>query len=321
MMKIFLNNNKFFNPITVAITLIIILLFLGNFISPGFASPNQIISLLIVASLLGIISAGQNLVILGGKEGIDLSVGGVVSIAAVVAGNVMDGSNAAILPAVVVTLFVGALIGLINGIGVTFIKIPPLVMTLGMLGVLQGLLVVVRNGVPSGNAAPFLVHFATKPFLNTFPGILWLWLIITLFLVFLLKHTVYGLRIYAIGTNERAAKMTAVPVELIRVSLFILSGMFSALAGICILGYSGSSFANIGEQYILPSIIAVVFGGTSLAGGKGGYVGTALGAILLIILQSILITIRIDESGRQMIFGATLLLLMVFYGRGKMLRS
>jgi ribose transport system permease protein len=320
-MKIFLNNKKIFNPITIAITLIIILLFLGNFISPGFSSPNQIISLLIVASLLGIISAGQNLVILGGREGIDLSVGGIVSIAAVVAGNVMDGSNAAILPAVVVTLFVGAFIGLINGIGVTFVKIPPLVMTLGMLGVLQGLLVVVRNGVPSGNAAPFLVHFATKPFLNTFPGILWLWLIITLFLVFLLKHTVYGLRIYAIGTNERAAKMTAVPVELIRVSLFVLSGMFAALAGICLLGYSGSSFANVGEQYILPSIIAVVFGGTSLAGGKGGYVGTALGAILLIILQSILITIRIDESGRQMIFGATLLLLMVFYGRGKMLRS
>jgi len=317
----FLNNKKIFNPITVAITLIIILLFLGNFISPGFASPNQIVSLLIVASLLGIISAGQNLVILGGREGIDLSVGGVVSIAAVVAGNLMDGSNAAILPAVVVTLFVGAFIGLINGIGVTFVKIPPLVMTLGMLGVLQGLLVVVRNGVPSGNAAPFLVHFATKPFLNTFPGILWLWLMITLFLVFLLKHTVYGLRIYAIGTNERAAKMTAVPVELIRVSLFVISGMFAALAGICLLGYSGSSFANVGEQYILPSIIAVVFGGTSLAGGKGGYVGTALGAILLIILQSILITIRIDESGRQMIFGATLLLLMVFYGRGKMLRS
>ena len=317
----YLNNKKIFNPITVAITLIVILLFLGNFISPGFASPNQIISLLIVASLLGIISAGQNLVILGGREGIDLSVGGVVSIAAVVAGNLMDGSNAAILPAVVVTLFVGAFIGLINGIGVTFVKIPPLVMTLGMLGVLQGLLVVVRNGVPSGNAAPFLVHFATKPFLNTFPGILWLWLMITLFLVFLLKHTVYGLRIYAIGTNERAAKMTAVPVELIRVSLFVISGMFAALAGICLLGYSGSSFANVGEQYILPSIIAVVFGGTSLAGGKGGYVGTALGAILLIILQSILITIRIDESGRQMIFGATLLLLMVFYGRGKMLRS
>ena len=320
-MKILLKNENLFNPITVALTLIIILFFLGNFISPGFASPNQIISLLIVASLLGIISAGQNLVILGGREGIDLSGGGVVSIAAVVGGYVMDGSNAAILPAVVVTLSVGALIGLINGIGVTFIKIPPLVMTLGMLGVLQGLLVVVRNGVPSGNAAPFLVHFATKPFLNTFPGILWLWLIITLFLVFLLKHTVYGLRIYAIGTNEKAAKMTAVPVELIRVSLFVLSGMFAALAGICLLGYSGSSFANVGEQYILPSIIAVVFGGTSLAGGKGGYVGTALGAILLIILQSILITIRIDESGRQMIFGATLLLLMVFYGRGKMLRS
>ena len=89
-MRIFLNNKKIFNPITIAITLIIILLFVGNFISPGFSSHNQIISLLIVASLLGIISAGQNLVILGGREGIDLSVGGVVSIAAVVAGNVMD---------------------------------------------------------------------------------------------------------------------------------------------------------------------------------------------------------------------------------------
>ena len=316
-----LNKDKIINPITIALTLIIILLFLGNSISPGFASPTQIVSLLIVASLLGIISAGQNLVILGGREGIDLSVGGIVSIAAVVAGNIMDGSNAGIIPAVIITLMVGAFIGLINGLGVTFIRIPPLVMTLGMLGVLQGLLVVVRNGVPSGNAAPFLVHFATKPIFNSLPGILWLWFSITLFLIFLLKHTVYGLRIYAIGTNEKAAKMTAVPVEIIRVSLFVLSGMFSALAGICLLGYSGSSFANVGEQYILPSIIAVVFGGTSLAGGKGGYVGTALGAILLIILQSILITIRIDESGRQMIFGLTLLILMIFYGRGKVLRS
>jgi ribose transport system permease protein len=307
-MKDRLNKDKIINPTTIALTLIIILLFLGNNISPGFASPTQIVSLLIVASLLGIISAGQNLVILGGREGIDLSVGGIVSIAAVVAGNVMDGSNAGIIPAVTITLMVGAFIGLVNGLGVTFIRIPPLVMTLGMLGVLQGLLVVVRKGVPSGNAAPF-------------PGILWLWFFITLFLIFLLKHTVYGLRIYAIGTNEKAAKMTAVPVEIIRVSLFVLSGMFSALAGICLLGYSGSSFANVGEQYILPSIIAVVFGGTSLAGGKGGYFGTALGAILLIILQSILITIRIDESGRQMIFGATLLILMIFYGRGKVLRS
>lgn len=308
-------------PIVIALLLIFGLLFVGNIISPGFASFAQIIRLLIVASLLGIVAAGQNLVILGGNEGIDLSVGGVVSIAALFAGNIMDGTNMGIMPALLAILLLGGLFGLLNGIGVTFLQIPPLVMTLGMLGVLQGLLVVVRNGVPSGKAAPLLVEFATKPLFGTVPGILWLWLAIGLGLYYMHKHTIFGARIYAIGSNDNAAFMTGVPVKLIRISLYIFSGMFAALAGFCLLGYSGSSFSNVGEQYILPSIIAVVFGGTSLAGGKGSYTGTAVGAILLIILQSILITINIGESGRQMIFGVTLLILMALYGRSKALRS
>ena len=122
------------NPLLVAFILIVLLLAAGEALSPGFASMEQILRLLIVAALLGIVAAGQNLVILGGREGIDLSVGGVVSLSAVLAGNVMDGSNANIIAAILVCLAAGGLVGLINGVGVTLFGIPPLVMTLGMLG-------------------------------------------------------------------------------------------------------------------------------------------------------------------------------------------
>lgn len=308
-------------PLVVALALIVALLALGEALSPGFASLQQILRLSIVAALLGIVAAGQNLVILGGREGIDLSVGGVVSLSAIIAGNLMMGQNGGILPAVLACLAAGALFGLFNGLGVTLLRIPPLVMTLGMLGVLQGLLVVIRQGVPSGRAAPALSQFVTQPFLFGLPGIIWLWLAIGVLMAFLLKRTVFGHRVYAIGSNEQAAYMAGVPVRTVRVALFMLSGMFAALAGICLLGYSGSSFANVGEAYMLPSIIAVVLGGTPLAGGRGGYTGTMAGAMLLVVLQSILTTINIDESGRQMIFGATLLVLMLFYGRGKAMRG
>lgn len=308
-------------PLVVALILITALLVLGEALSPGFASGEQILRLAIVASLLGIVAAGQNLVILGGREGIDLSVGGVVSLSAVIAGNVMSGSDAGIPLAIAACVGAGALFGVCNGIGVALLRIPSLVMTLGMLGVLQGLLVVIRQGVPSGRAAPALSSFVTQPFALGLPGIIWLWIAIGVLMAFLLGRTVFGYRIYAIGSNEQAAYMAGTPVRLMRIALFTLSGAFAAVAGICLLGYSGSSFANVGEQYMLPSIIAVVFGGTPLSGGKGGYTGTIAGAFLLVILQSILTTVNIDESGRQMIFGATLLVLMFFYGRGRAMRS
>ncbi|MGO4837051.1 ABC transporter permease, partial [Rhizobiaceae sp. 2RAB30] len=223
-------------PLVIALALTVALLLLGEALSPGFASGQQILRLLIVAALLGIVAAGQNLVILGGREGIDLSVGGVVSLSAIVAGNLMNGTDAGIPLAILGCVAVGALFGLINGLGVTLLRIPPLVMTLGMLGVLQGLLVVVRQGIPSGQAAPALSRFVTQPFLLGLPGIIWLWVLIGLVMAFLLGRTVFGHRIYAIGSNEQAALMAGIPVRTVRVALFVLSGVFAAIAGICLLG-------------------------------------------------------------------------------------
>ncbi len=307
-------------PMVVPCLLIVVLLALGETVSPGFAAPGQIVKLLTIAALLGIVAAGQNLVILGGSEGIDLSVGAVISFGAVVAGNIMQGSNAMVLPAILGAAGVGLGIGILNGLGVTLLRIPPLVMTLGMLGVVQGALVAMTRGVPSGNAAPLLAGFITQPVLLRLPGILFVWIGVGLFMAWLLSRTALGYRIYAIGTNEQAAALTGISIWRMRIALFGFSGFFAGLTSVFVLGYTGNSFIGVGEQYMLPSIIAVVLGGTPLSGGQGSYTGTMAGAFLLVVLQSILTTLQMEEFGRQIVFGITLLVLMLFYGRQRRLR-
>jgi len=308
------------NPLTLAGVAILALLLIGETLSPGFASGVQIVRLLTVAAILGIVAAGQNLVILGGREGIDLSVGPMISLGAVIAGNVMSGSDAAILPAVVAAAIATFLIGLVNGIGVTVVRIPPLVMTLGMTAILQGGLVVYSQGVPSGNAAPALMAFINRPLVFGLPGILIVWAVIAAALTVLLRRTAFGLAVYAIGANERAAMLMGLPVARIRCLLYGLSGLLAGLTGVCVIGYTGNSFISVGDPYVLSSIIAVVIGGTSLAGGAGGYIGTVLGAIALVLLQSVLTTLQLESYGRQIIFGLTLLVLMLLYGRQARLR-
>jgi ribose transport system permease protein len=308
-------------PLAIAVIAILVLLAGGELLSPGFASLRQIVTLLTIAALLGVVAAGQNLVILGGREGIDLSVGGVISFAAFLAGNLMQQNDANILHALVLVLGATFLIGLITGLGVTFLRIPPLVMTLGMLGVVQGGLVLLTRGVPSGRAAPLLGRVVSEPVIFGLPGIVFVWFAVGVILTLVLRRTTFGFNVYAIGANESAAALAGVPVRRTRALLFALSGFFSGLTGILLLGYTEYVFVGAGDQYMLPSIIAVVIGGTSLAGGSGGYVGTMAGAVVLILLQSILTTLSIPPFGRQIIFGITLLGLMLLYGRQRRLRG
>jgi ribose transport system permease protein len=308
-------------PLSIAFIAILVLLVAGELLSPGFASPRQIVTLLTIAALLGVVAAGQNLVILGGREGIDLSVGGILSFAAFLAGNIMQQQDAYLAQALVLVLCATFLIGLVTGLGVTLLRIPPLVMTLGMLGVVQGGLVLLTRGVPSGRAAPALSRIVSEPILFGLPGILFIWLLVGVALTLMLRRTTFGFNVYAIGTNEAAAALAGVPVRRTRALLFALSGLLSGLTGILLLGYTEYVFVGAGDQYMLPSIIAVVIGGTSLAGGSGGYIGTMAGAIVLVLLQSILTTLNIPPFGRQIVFGITLLGLMLLYGRQRRLRG
>jgi ribose transport system permease protein len=308
------------NPLILATLSILALLAIGETLSPGFARGDQIIRLLTVSAILGMVAAGQSLVVIGGREGIDLSVGALISLGAVLAGNVMLGNDGGILPAILVAGGVTFLVGLVNGLGVTFLRIPPLVMTLGMTAVIQGALIVISRGIPSGNAAPALMSFVNRPLLLGIPGVLFLWALLGVAMWFLLRRTQLGYAIYAMGSNERAAELTGLPVRLIRTLLYGLSGLLAGVTGVVVIGYTGNSFVSVGDQYVLPSVIAVVIGGISLAGGSGTYLGVMLGAIALTLLQSVLTTLQMEFWSRQLIFGAVLLLLMLLYGRTKQLR-
>ncbi|SKA37734.1 ABC transporter permease [Consotaella salsifontis] len=307
-------------PLVLASLAILVLLGVGEFLSPGFARGGQIARILTVSAILGLVSAGQALVVIGGREGIDLSVGALISLGALVAGNVMSGENGAIFSAILAAGGLAFVIGLVNGMGVTLVRIPPLVMTLGMMGVIQGGLVVLSRGIPSGNAAPALMTFINRPLVFGLPGVLFVWALVALAMWFILRRTALGYAIYAMGANERAARLCGVRTGLVRTLLYGLSGLMAGLTGVCVIGYTGNSFISVGDQYVLPSVIAVVIGGVSLAGGTGGYFGVVLGAIALTLLQSVLTTLQLEFWGRQLIFGAVLLGLMLLYGRTKRLR-
>jgi ribose transport system permease protein len=187
--------------------------------------------------------------------------------------------------------------------------------------VVQGGLVLLTRGVPSGRAAPLLTTIINRPLVLGLPGIVFIWALIGVALTLMLRRTTFGFNVYAIGTNEGAAALAGVPARRTRALLFALSGLFAGVTGILLLGYTEYVFVGAGDQYMLPSIIAVVIGGTSLAGGTGGYVGTMAGAVVLVLLQSILTTLNIPPPGRQIVFGMTLLALMLLYGRQRRLRG
>ena len=305
------------NPVYAALFGCVLILLLGGLASPGFASPRQVVAQLTVASILALVAAGQGVVILAGREGIDLSVGSVMSLAALLSGNVMSGDGAMIFSAMAVAVAAGFAVGLFNGIGVTVIRIAPLVMTLGTAGVITGLLVVLTQGATSGSAAPALTAFVTRPVALGLPGVIWILAAAIGAMHLLLRRTRFGYALYAIGANDRAAALSGVRVQRMRMLAYGVSGAFAGFAGFILLGYTGSVFVGAGEQYVLPSVIAVVIGGTSLAGGRGTFSGTAAGAVFLTLLTALLTALSLNPADRQIVFGIVLILFMVLYAREK----
>ncbi len=305
----------------IALLLAIGLFVLGGLVHPGFANYSLAINILRLAAFLGVVAAGQTLVIIGGGEGIDLSVGSVITLGAILVYQVANGSDVMVLPALIVALAVGVGIGAVNGLGITLLRIPPLVMTLGMAGVVQGLILVVTQGRLTGATAPLMVALITSPLAFEIPGVVLIWLLLGIVMWMLLERTPYGKQLFAIGVNRTTARLSGVRVPAILVLTYALSGMLAALAGFVLLGYTQRVFLNLGADYTLPSVAAVVVGGTLLAGGQGSYLGTMAGALVLTILTSLLTTLLLPESARQIVFGGTLLLLLSFYGRQHRLRS
>jgi ribose transport system permease protein len=308
-------------PPLIALLLAMGLFALGGVLRPGFASFELAVNILRLAAFLGIIAAGQTLVIISGGEGIDLSVGAVVTLGAIIVFRIVDGRDELVLPALALALAAGALIGAINGLGITLLRIPPLVMTLGMTGVVQGLILAVTRGQLEGGASPLMNRLIAGSLGFGIPGVLFIWLLIGAGLWLLLERTTYGKQLFAIGVNRTTARLSGVNVPAVVVATYALSGMLAALGGFMLLGFAQNVFLNLGNPYTLPSVAAVVVGGTLLAGGVGSYFGTMAGAIVLTIIASLLTTLQMPEFARQIVYGVILLLLLSVYGRQRALRQ
>ena len=309
------------NPVLIALVITILLIVVGQIVSPGFGSYNQVLAMLRVASFLGFIAIGQTIVILSGGDGIDLSVGKVATLGAIVASKIMEGSNDNLVLGILIPLAVGCAIGFFNGLGILLLRIPPFVMTLGMSGVVTGLILAYTGGVAGGRSAPALTALVNGRWLFNIPGVLYLWVIATILVTIFLRRTWTGWNIFAVGANRTAARLSGIPVTRTVLLSYVLSGFFAVMGGLMLLGYTETVFLNLADNLTLPSVAAVVIGGTLVAGGIGGYVGSAIGAVLLTVLSSFLTTINMPESGRIIINGAVLILLLAVYGRQRKLRA
>ena len=314
------------SPPVAALLLALILFLLSGLLPNGYGNnPDvalaQALNIMRLSVFLGIIAAGQTLVIISGGEGIDLSVGAVVTLTAIVTYVMVNGRNEMVLPALLAALAIGAAIGLVNGIGVSFLRISPLVMTLGMAGVITGLILVTQHGNVSGAVAPIMTRLIARPLFWRIPGAIVIWLIFGALIWLLMERTTYGKHLFAIGTNRVTARLSGVNVTGMVLATYSLAGLLAGLGGFLVVGNTGVVFIALGNPFLFPSIAAVAVGGTLLSGGKGSYFGTMAGAIVLTLLTSLLTTMQMPDSVRRMILGGTLLVLISIYGRQRGFRQ
>ncbi|WP_299025926.1 ABC transporter permease [uncultured Thermanaerothrix sp.] len=309
------------SPTLIALALAVFLFFVGGLIQPGFTSFELAMNILRLAAFLGIVAAGQTLVIISGGEGIDLSVGAMVTLGAIISYGLISKRDDRILIGLLASLGAGMIIGTFNGIGVAYLRIPPLVMTLGMATVIQGLIFAVTQGSLEGGSAPLLSKITTEPLLFGIPGILYIWAAFAGLMWLLLQRTRYGKNLFAIGTNRVTARLSGVNVNATVITTYMLCSTLASFGGFIFLGYYERVFLNLGNPYTLPSIAAVVMGGTVLSGGVGSYWGTMAGSIVLTLITSLLTTLRMEEHLRQIVYGAILLVLLAAYGRQRALRQ
>jgi ribose transport system permease protein len=314
------------SPPLAAVLLAIVLFLLSGFLPNGFGgnldvAAAQAVNIVRLSVFLGVIAAGQTLVILSGNEGIDLSTGAVVTLTAILTYTIVNGRNEQVLPALLAVLIVGGMIGLINGAGVAFLNIAPLVMTLGMAGVVSGLILVITQGNVSGAVAPIMTQLIARPVFQGIPGAILIWIVFAALMWLLIERTTYGRHLFAIGTNRTTARLSGIRVTAMVIGTYALSGMLAGLGGFLVVGNTGVVHIRIGDPLLFPSIAAVAVGGTLLTGGKGSYFGTMAGALVLTLITSLLTTMQMPESVRRMVLGATLLVMISIYGRQRGFRQ
>jgi ribose transport system permease protein len=275
-----------------------------------FLTPKQLSTTFLYAAVLGLIAAGQTLVMLTG--GVDLSVATTATASAFTVSRLgVDGAA----DAIAVALAIGLAIGLVNGTGVAIFRVNPLIMTLGISVITLGLLTVQAQKQFTALVPGLVVTLGSHRFLTYVPYDLLIWAPISALIILGLRYSGIGRMIYAIGDNPVASRLAGVRVWQVQMFVYASSGVLSALAGVLLVGFNNAADLGIASPFLLPSVAAVVIGGTSIFGGYGGYAGTILGALILTLLDSLLTILNASQALREILYGLIVLTLAAIYAR------
>jgi ribose transport system permease protein len=307
-------------------SLLLFLFIVGTFAVEGFNSAMNIKSMLLLASFLGMASLGQTLCALLGA--LDLAIPFIIGAANIGLASII---NLGIPPwmAALIVLFVGSLIGALNGILSFRLQGQALIMTLGVgfatVGGVQILTSIgsVYGGNVFGNIPDWLTNIASingTTFGIGIPPVIIIWLWVTLVVILFMGNTQYGRNFYALGGNRTASKRLSISEFKLWVSAYVVSGGMAAITGMLLLGFSGGGFVGVGDPYLFTTLAAVVIGGTSLLGGWGGYGSTVFGVLVLTVLTSLLVGLGFSYAAQQSVIGLIIIPMVALYARSPHIR-
>ena len=296
-----------------ALILLLVLFVVGvEVVRPGTVTPLWTSNVLMFAAPLAIMAAGQTLVMLTG--GIDLSVASVATGSAyLLATNASSGDGVAIT----LGLLLGVVVGTINGVGVALLGVQPLVMTLGAGLMTSGVMIVYgQRMMASTPRLPAIVQtLGAGKLFGLVPVDLFLWAAIGALMLFGLHRTGFGRLLYAVGDNREACDLAGIRVWRVLFADYLLCAVLAAITGIVLVGGTNAADLSLADGFLLPSVAAVVIGGTSIFGGRGGYAGTIVGALILTVLTGLLTLLDVSEPIKQILYGAIILSLAAAYAR------
>jgi ribose transport system permease protein len=276
--------------------------------SPSFLTQYNLISVLRQASINGLLAFGLTIVIISG--GIDLSVGSTLAVSSMVMALLIKLGLPSEL-AILAGLSVGAVIGAINGLLISKGKLQPFIATLGTMMVFRGVTLYISDGVPASKLGDGLIEWIGRGYFLGIPAPVYVLFFVFLIFNYFLKNTTFGKRIYAIGGNAKAARLSGIKVEKNIVYIYMISGILAALAGVILTSRVDSAVPTAGQTYELSAIAAAVIGGVSLVGGKGKATGTIVGVLIIAVIINGLNLLGISAYLQQIITGLVIVLAVI----------
>lgn len=285
-------------------------------LSPNaFAKPANLVNILKQASINGILATGMMFVIISG--GIDLSVGSIVALTGVVAATFAHPGEFPLIVPIILSAIIGSLVGMLNGVSVAYGNIPPFIVTLGTMTIVRGIALIAANGQPVFDVTKQFEAIAGGFIFNTIPHLVVYFVIVTLVCAFVITRTVFGRRVYAIGGNEVAAKVSGINVKLNKLAVYTLSGFLAGMGGLLLASRLVSGNPTSGQSYELDAIAAVIIGGVSMAGGAGKWYGTVIGALLIAVIGNGLDILNVSSHFQLIIKGSIIIVAVLLDMKGK----